>query len=355
MLSPAAPNAGQITIALDAMGGDHAPASIIGGAHLVHEADPHVQFLLFGDENRLHPVLNRYRSLKDRARIIHTDKMIRGDERPSAALRASKDTSMRLAIESVTEGRADAVVSGGNTGALMAMARTCMKMLPGIHRPALASLFPAKNGNSSVMLDLGANVLVDAETLAQFAVLGGVFARALKNAAQPTIALLNVGTEDAKGPDHVRSAANILANVELPGRYVGFIEADRILTGEVDVIVSDGYAGNTALKAIEGTGMFFATSLRQTFTNDPLSMAGGLFAYMGLRRLKGKVDPRHYNGGVLLGLGGLCVKSHGGSDALGVSSAIRLAAALARHGYTRRVSEDINHLMHQDSFLSHGA
>lgn len=341
-----------VTIALDAMGGDHAPESVIAGAEIVHKEDPSVRFLIFGDEGKIFAQLGRHKSLKNSAKVMHCDKHVRDDEKPSVALRNSRGTGMRAAIEAVEQANADAVVSGGNTGALMALAKTTLKMLPGIHRPAIASLFPAFTGHPTVMLDLGANVLVDAETLTQFAVLGAVFAKSQRNISTPSVGLLNVGSEDTKGPDHVRSAAAILSQVTFPGRYHGFVEGDQLLMGAVDVVVCDGYAGNIALKTAEGAGRFTVAHFRKAMKSDPLALAGGVLAGFALRRFKKQVDPRLYNGGVFLGLNGLCIKSHGGSDGIGFASAIRLAVNLARHGYIGHVAEDINNLMSQESFLA---
>ncbi len=340
-----------VTISLDAMGGDVGPEVVIPGAAIISKEYPHAKFLLFGDKVQILEVLDQYKELKKRVEIIHTEKSIRSDERPSLALRSSKGTSMRMAIEAVHDGRAQAVVSAGNTGALMALAKVVLKPLPGIHRPAIASLMPTMKG-SIIMLDLGANTLVDAENLAQFAVLGAVFSKINKNIDVPSVGLLNVGTEDTKGPDHVRSAANILTNVDFPGRYYGFVEGTDITKGTVDVVVCDGYAGNIALKTIEGMGMFSKHSFKKALGSDPLAKLGSLLAFFALKRFKKTMDPRLYNGGVFLGLNGLCVKSHGGTDALGFSTAIRRAINLSDHGYIKRVSEEINHLMSQDSFLS---
>ena len=332
------------------MGGDHGPESSIPGAAMVLQDFPHIRFLIYGDENRVVPLLNRHKDLKAASRFIHTDKLIRSDDKPSAALRASKDSSMRLAIEAVETKQAQAVVSSGNTGALMALAKMVLKPVPGIHRPAIASVFPAMKG-STIVLDLGANVLVDAENLAQFALLGAVFAKA-RGVAVPSVGLLNVGTEEMKGPDHVRGAAAILSNVDFPGRYFGFVEGDDITSGRVDVVVCDGYAGNIALKAVEGVGRLTGHHFKEALTSDPLAIIGSALSYFALKRFKRRVDPRAYNGGVFLGLNGLCIKSHGGSDAFSFSSAVRLAAELAGHGYIQQVADDINHLMSQESFLA---
>ena len=343
----------QIIIALDAMGGDHGPESVIPGAALVQRKLPDIAFLIFGNEHRIQPILSRYPELKAVSRVVHTDNAVRDDDKPSAALRAGKGSSMRLAIEAVQAGEANAVVSAGNTGALMAMAKIVLRTLPGIHRPAIASVWPAINGDT-VMLDLGANVLVDAENLVQFAVLGAVFAKAHKGIAVPTVGLLNVGSEETKGPDHVRAADSILSRVDFPGRYRGFVEGNDITSGVVDVVVCDGYAGNIALKTAEGVGKMVGHYFRNALRSDPLAILGGFLAFFTLRRLKRVIDPRLYNGGVFLGLNGICVKSHGGTDPLGFSSAVFLAAELARHGYIQKVGDDITHLMSQDSFLTEG-
>ncbi len=336
------------------MGGDHGVDAVIPGAAQVLKKNPKTKFLIFGDENRIRPVLSRFKALEKAATIHHTDKMVRDDDKPSAALRSGKGSSMRLAIEAVQKGEADAVVSGGNTGALMAMAKIILKTLPGIHRPAIASVFPGIQGQT-IMLDLGANVLVDAENLAQFAVLGAVFAKAHKKISTPSVGLLNVGSEESKGPDHVRGAAAILSNVDFPGHYHGFVEGDDITKGVVDVIVTDGYAGNIALKAAEGVGKMTGHFFKQSVMSDPFSLLGSALSFMAFRRFKKKVDPRVYNGGVFLGLNGICIKSHGGSDAVGFASALTLAVELVKHGYIKQVAHDIGHLMSQETFLSEGA
>ena len=342
----------QITIAIDAMGGDFGPESAIPGTALVHDDHPYVHYQFFGDERVINPLLDKHPSLKRVSSVMHTDKMVKNDDKPSVALRASKDTSMRLAIEAVETGRARAVVSSGNTGALMALAKMVLKPLPGIHRPAIAGVFPSVKNDDVIVLDLGANVLVDAENLVQFAVLGAIFAKAHKNVSVPTVGLLNVGSEAMKGPDHVRGAAEILSHVDFPGQYQGFVEGNDITAGVVDVIVTDGYAGNIALKTAEGVSKLSGHFFRDAIKSDPLAILGGLLAFFALKRFKKHVDPRLYNGGVFLGLNGICVKSHGGSDAVGFSSALRLSVELAKHDYIQSVVDDINHLMSQDSFLS---
>ncbi len=353
MSETTSPNIESVCIAVDAMGGDFGPSEVIPALDLVVKGRPDVFFLVYGDEDRITPYLSKYETLKGRVTLIHTDKMIENDAKPSLVLRSSKGSSMRMAIEAVKDGKAHAVVSAGNTGALMAMAKIVLKTVPGIHRPAIASVMPGVNG-TSVMLDLGANVLVDADTLVQFAVLGSIFARAYKKISRPSVGLLNVGSEDTKGPDHVRAAGTILSRIEFPGTYKGFVEGDDITKGVVDVIVCDGYAGNIALKTAEGVGKMMKQYITQSFSSNPLAMIGGVFAYYSLRSLKKKLDPRLYNGGVFLGLNGLCIKSHGGADALGFSSAVIMAVRLARQGYIDQVANDISHLTEQETLLNQG-
>lgn len=340
-----------ITLAVDAMGGDHGVGASIPGLHLFYENNKDIKFLIYGDEKQIHPILARHPDIKNASILIHTERKIAGDEKPSIALRNSKDTSMRLAIEAVETGRADAVVSSGNTGALMALSKMILKPLPGIHRPALASVMPGIHGQT-IMLDLGANVLVDAENLVQFAVMGAAFARAYKSVGNPSVGLLNVGSEDMKGPDHVRHAGAMLGKIRFQGRYHGFVEGNDITRGTVDVIVTDGYAGNIALKTVEGVGAMTGHFFKQSILSDPLSILGSMLAFFAFRRFKRKVDPRLYNGGVFLGLNGICVKSHGGSDATGFSTALSLATRLARENYIAHVRDDIAALLSQDSFVT---
>jgi phosphate acyltransferase len=340
-----------ITIAIDAMGGDFGPQSAIPGAALSLKARPDLSFLIFGNERVVAPLLAREPALKSVSTIIHTELAISGDEKPSVALRSSKGTSMRMAIEAVEAGQAQGVVSSGNTGALMALARVVLKSIEGIHRPALASTFPAINGQT-VMLDLGANVLVDAENLVQFAVMGAVFARAIKKIENPTVGLLNVGSEDMKGPDHVRAAASVLSQIELPGIYKGFVEGNDITLGTVDVVVSDGYAGNISLKAIEGVGKMANVFFKQYLSENALSVMGALLAYGSLKKMKTRMDPRRYNGGVFLGLNGICVKSHGGADALAFSTAVNMAVDLADLECTQKIAGEIGALMKHESFIA---
>lgn len=343
----------EITIAIDAMGGDFGPSEVIPALSKVLDGRPYVSFLIFGDETKITPYLNRYSSLKKRSTVHHTDKKIQNGDKPSSALRASKGSGMRLAIEAVKEGKAQAIVSAGNTGALMAMAKTVLRTVPGIRRPALASLMPGIKGDT-IVLDLGANVLVDGEALVQFAILGSIFARAQKKIDRPSVGLLNVGSEEMKGPDHVRAAAQVLSRIDFPGAYKGFVEGDDIGKGSVDVIVTDGYAGNIALKTAEGMGTLSKHYFTQSVTSSPLGIIAGIFAFFSLRHLKNRIDPRRYNGGVFLGLNGLCIKSHGGADSLAFSHAVTMAVRLARLGYVDHTIKEIAHLTEQEEIITLG-
>lgn len=329
-----------ICIALDAMGGDHAPDMVVRGADLARQRHPHVRFLLFGIEGRLKPLVERLPALAQVAEIRHAEDVIRGEDKPSVALRAGRASSMRLAIDAVRDGSAAAVVSAGNTGALMAMAKFVLKTMPGIERPAIASYFPTLRGES-VMLDLGANVSCDASNLCQFAVMGNVFARTVLGVLEPSVALLNIGSEDQKGSDVLREANALLREAKLPGTYAGFVEGNDIVSGKVDVIVTDGFTGNVALKAIEGTTKLYSDFLRQAFRSSWTAGIGYVLARPSLNKLRVRTDPRRYNGAMLLGLNGIAVKSHGGTDAFGFSNAIGVAVDMLQHGFLEKIRQDL--------------
>ncbi|HKO06144.1 MAG TPA: phosphate acyltransferase PlsX, partial [Alphaproteobacteria bacterium] len=313
-----------LTIALDAMGGDNAPKVVVRGVALARIRHPQVRYLLFGDERRVAPLIRRKPKLRKIISLVHTDKVVPGDMKPSLALRQGRGSSMWASIEAVHDGRAAAVVSAGNTGALMAMAKTILGTLPGIDRPAIAAYFPTLRGES-VMLDLGANVECDANNLVQFAVMGEVFARTVLGLQQPTIGLLNVGEEPVKGRDAVKAASAILRDSRLPIRFEGFVEGDDIAAGSVDVVVTDGFTGNIALKTAEGTARLLREFVRQAFKSSLLARVGFLMARSALRKMHVRTDPRRYNGAMFLGLNGIAVKSHGGTDALGFANAIGVA------------------------------
>ena len=341
----------QQTIALDAMGGDFGPGVVVPAAALaLQELGDGVKFIFFGDRDTIRPFLADEPTLKAVSDICHTDQVITNDEKPSAALRR-KDTSMRLAIDAVKAGEAQSIVSAGNTGALMATAKLVLRCLPGINRPAIASVMPTREADT-IMLDLGANLDCDAEMLVQFAVLGAVYARAVKGMDNPTVGILNVGSEDVKGPDHVRAAAAILAEVDFPGTFRGFVEGDDIAGGAVDVVVTDGFTGNIALKVAEGVGKLTSHYMKEAFMSSLLAKLGGLLASGAIKRVKKRMDPRFYNGGMFLGLDGICVKSHGGMDAYGFSRAILVAAHLVDQGYNKRVAHEIAQITEQEEELA---
>src|SRR5882724_11194711 len=266
------------------MGGDQAPRMVLKGADKSLKRYPQADFLLFGDEARITPLLAKMPRLTARARINHTTEFVTNEAKPSVALRTGRRSSMRLAIDAVADGRADGIVSAGNTGALMAMAKFALKMLPGIDRPAIASFFPTQRGES-VMLDLGANVECDAENLVQFALMGDVFARTVLGLVEPTVGLLNVGAEDLKGNDAVREASARLRMAMSPIRFYGFVEGDDITAGTVDVVVTDGFTGNVAVKTAEGTAKLFSEFLEAAFRHSLSARIGYLFARGALRKI----------------------------------------------------------------------
>ncbi|HNB27446.1 MAG TPA: phosphate acyltransferase PlsX [Alphaproteobacteria bacterium] len=333
-----------LAISLDAMGGDNAPDMVIRGADIARQRFPNVHFLFFGDERRIQPMIDKLPALKAVSSIRHAETEVKMDDKPSQALRAGRGSSMRLAIDAVQNGDAAAIVSAGNTGALMAMAKFVLKTLPGIDRPAIASFFPTIR-SESVMLDLGANVQCDASNLVQFAVMGNVFARTVLGVREPSTGLLNVGTEEMKGHEEVRVAAQILREAQLPGSFHGFIEGDDIARGTVDVVVTDGFTGNIALKTIEGTVKLYGAFLRQSFKSSWLAGLGYLLARPALNALRARVDPRRYNGAIFMGLNGICIKSHGGTDAFGFANAIGVAVDMVANGAIEKMKQDFAQVM----------
>jgi phosphate acyltransferase len=332
-----------ITIALDAMGGDAAPGIVLKGADIAGQRYPGVDYLIFGAEEMVRPLLAKLPTLSDRTTLIHTSEVVADDTKPSAALRSGRGSSMRLAIDAVADGRAAGVVSAGNTGALMAMAKFVLKMLPGIDRPAIASFFPTQRGES-VMLDLGANIECDAENLVQFALMGDVFARTVLGLIEPTVGLLNVGEEDLKGNDAVRSASARLRLAVTPTRFYGFVEGDDIAAGTVDVVVTDGFTGNVAVKTAEGTAKLFTEFLEAAFRHSLSARIGYFFARGALRKLRMRCDPRRYNGAMLLGLNGIAVKSHGSTDAFGFANAIGVAIDMKVNGFLDKIRVELARL-----------
>jgi len=341
-----------LVIALDGMGGDHAPQIVVEGADIARRRYPGARFIIFGDETAIRPLLGRYPGLESVLDIRHTPDRVKADDKPALALRQGRQSSMRLAIDAVAAGEADCVVSAGNTGALMAMAKFSLKVLPGIHRPAIATYMPTRvAGHGTVMLDLGANAECDPKNLLEFAVLGSVFSRAVFKREKPRIGLLNIGSEAMKGSELVRASAELFASAKLPGEYVGFAEGDDIATGHFDVIVTDGFTGNVTLKSIEGTARLIKHMMKEAFKSSIwvkigllLSLPGMLISYPALKNFSKRIDPRYYNGASLLGLKGLCIKSHGGTDGIGFANAIGVAADLAINRFTEKVEAELERL-----------
>ncbi|MGQ0443655.1 MAG: phosphate acyltransferase PlsX [Beijerinckiaceae bacterium] len=329
-----------VRIALDAMGGDHGPEVIVAGAACALRRRPDMKFLFFGDAARIRPLLDAEPGLSGVSALHHTDISVRMDAKPSQALRAGRRTSsMWLAIEAVKKNEADVAVSAGNTGALMAMAKICLQMMPGIGRPAIAAIWPTVRGKS-IVLDLGATIGADARHLIELAVMGSAMARIVLSIERPTVGLLNIGVEEVKGIDEVKTASRLLREISLPNLgYHGFVEGDDIGKGTVDVVVTEGFAGNIALKTAEGTASQMAQYLREAVGRDFFSKIGYLLARQAFAALKAKMDPRNVNGGVVLGLNGVVIKSHGGSDATGTANAVEIGYAMARHELLRKIRD----------------
>lgn len=329
-----------VTIAIDAMGGDNAPDVVVRGAAISVAERPDIKILFFGDEEKLSPLIERESALKGRSELIHTSEVITADMKPSAALRGSKSSSMRLAIEAVKDGRADAVVSAGNTGAYMALSKILLRMLDGIDRPAIASVLPSLSGEV-VMLDLGANVECSPENLVQFALMGEVFARFVLNKENPSVGLLNVGVEKLKGNPTIREAHEFLKSNNVVPNLYGFVEGDDIAKGTVDVLVTDGFTGNVALKSIEGTVRLVTGHLRKALKKSWLTrLVSPLFLPI-LQSLRQRLDPRRYNGAIFLGLNGISVKSHGSTDAFGFSHAVGVAVDIVNNQVNDRICAEL--------------
>jgi glycerol-3-phosphate acyltransferase PlsX len=333
----------KIRIALDAMGGDVGAAVVIPGAAIALARRPDSEFLLFGDHARIEAELARHPELKAASRVIHTDVAVSMHDKPSQALRRGRKTSsMWLAIDAVKKGDADVAVSAGNTGALMAMARFCLRTLRGIDRPAIAAVWPTTRGDS-VVLDLGATIGGDAHHLVALAVMGGAMASVLFDIERPTVGLLNIGVEEIKGREEIREAAELLRAMNLPQLdYIGFVEGDGIGKGTADVIVAEGFSGNIALKAAEGTARQINQFLRAALSRTWRARIGYLLAKDAFRALRDKLDPNKSNGGVLLGLNGIVVKSHGGTDAEGFAYAIDVGYEMVRYDLLIKINEMLN-------------
>jgi glycerol-3-phosphate acyltransferase PlsX len=330
-------------IAVDAMGGDVGVRVMVEGAALARRQHEQFKFLLVGDESAIKTVLDAHPNLRAASEILHAPDVVGGAEKPTQALRRARTTSMGLAIEAVKSGEAGAAISAGNTGALMAMAKVALRTMTGIDRPALAALVPTLGDHDLVMLDLGANTECDARNLVQFAIMGAAYARVVHGLAEPRVRLLNIGTEEIKGTDELREAAAMLkqAGEALAFRFDGFTEADKISRGDVDVVVTDGFTGNIALKAMEGAARFVADLLRRSFSSSLRSKFGFLISKPATELLKHHLDPNNHNGAVFLGLNGVVVKSHGNASALGVSHAVAVTARLLTERLTERIATDL--------------
>ena len=329
-------------IAVDAMGGDTGPVTMLAGVALASERMPDLTFQLVGDEDAVRTALDPYPALKSRVSIVHAPEVITGEDRPSQAIRRAKTTSMGITIDLVKQKLVGAAVSGGNTGALMAMSKLALRTMPGINRPALAALLPTLGENDVVMLDLGANTECDARNLVEFAVMGAAYARAAMDLPNPRVSLLNIGSENMKGTGEIRDAAQVLRDATyLAIDFRGFIEGDKLSRGETDVIVCDGFSGNIALKTIEGTARFVTDLLRRAFTSSIRSKFGFLVSRPATELLRHHLDPNNHNGAVFLGLNGVVVKSHGSASEKGVANAIRVAARLAADNITQTITHDL--------------
>ena len=338
---PDARSDGRTLISVDAMGGDEGPAAVVAGCSLSAKINPDIAFVLHGDEAQLAPLVAKYPELKHRCDLRHTTEVVSMEDKPSQVVRTGKATSMWSTIESVRSGEAAVAVSCGNTGALMAISMIRLRKLPGVNRPAIAVLYPSSNKQGfNVMLDVGADIRADAEDLLRFALMGASYARNGMDLARPRVGLLNVGTEEHKGRSELKDAYDLIRDHEadVGFDFVGFVEGGDISGDAADVIVTDGFTGNVAIKTGEGTASLIGKRLREAFSYSILSRLASLLAYTSLVRLRAKIDPRRVNGGVFLGLNGTVVKSHGAADALGISAAIKLAAQLSENKFNDKLA-----------------
>jgi glycerol-3-phosphate acyltransferase PlsX len=330
-------------ISIDAMGGDFGPPVIVAG--LAGEVDAWrakgVRFLLHGDQAQIEAELARKPAARELCEIQHADKVIASDEKPAQAVRRSKGSSLYNAVEAIRDGKAHAAVSGGNSGALMAISKLILRMAADLERPAFVVSWPSAVGVTSV-LDVGANIDCDAERLVEFAIMGAAFHRALHDTKAPSVGLLNVGEEEQKGHEEVREAHQLLRDGHFVANYRGFVEGNDLSSGVVDVVVTDGFTGNVALKTAEGTARFINNEMREAFRASPFGRIGALLAQSSLRRLRARIQPDA--GGPLLGLNGIVVKAHGGADAKGFASAVRVAVELAQSDYVSEIRRNLEHL-----------
>ncbi|HMQ40915.1 MAG TPA: phosphate acyltransferase PlsX [Paracoccus sp. (in: a-proteobacteria)] len=332
---------GGVVISVDAMGGDHGPSAIVAGIARSAEKNPDIRFIVHGPEAELSRLIARKRDLAGRCEIRDAADVVTMDDKPGQVIRNAKGTSMWSAVESVRAGEASIAVSCGNTGALMALSMIRLRKLPGVNRPAIACLWPSRNPQGfNVMLDCGADIRADATDLLQYALMGASYARNGLGVERPRVGLLNVGTEEHKGRAELKQAHELIGAAQDTGGfdYVGFVEGGDLPSSRTDVIVTDGFTGNVALKTGEGTAKLVSDFLKEAFANSIMSKIAALLAMTSLKRLQKRIDPRRVNGGVFLGLNGMVVKSHGSADATGVSAAIKLAFQLAQSGFQDRLA-----------------
>ncbi len=323
------------------MGGDRAPQIVIEGADIIASTNFDVHFLFFGDEEKMIPIIQNCRNLKERYTIIHTKDVVSSDEKPSIALRRCTNSSMRLAIDSVKDKKSDVVISAGNTGALMAIAKVVLRPLDSIDRPAIVTSIPNQKKKGTVLLDMGANIECSAQVLYQFAIMGHAFARVVLQIENPKIGILNVGSEELKGHEEVKAAAALLKESHLKDDFHGYVEGDDIAKGTVDVVVTDGFSGNITLKAIEGAVKLVAGLIKEGFMASIFSKLGYLFAGPSIAKITKVVDPRMHNGAMLVGLNGVVVKSHGSTDRVGFANAIKVAISLLENKINEQIIEEI--------------
>ncbi len=336
--------ADSLVLSVDGMGGDSAPDIVVEGIDIAVRERPGLRFQIHGDADRIGALLERFPRAKAASELVAAERAIGMEIKPSQALRQGKGSSLWNAVAAVEEGRAHAVVSAGNTGAYMAIAMFRLRTMAGVHRPALAARWPAANGGFVVMLDVGANVQADGEQLVEFAIMGEAFQRAVSGKAKPSVALLNVGAEDLKGHEEIRSAAKLVRDAGVDIDFQGFVEGDDISKGTVDVVVTDGFTGNIAIKTGEGTARLVGQLLREALTSSLMAKLGAAIAYPALARLRKRMDPGSFNGAVFLGLNGLVVKSHGSANGPGFASALEVAAKLATSHYREEIADNLARL-----------
>ena len=331
-----------LVISVDAMGGDNSPRIVVEGINIAHKNNPDIKFLLFGDEIKVSEEMKKFPRLREYCTLIHATEVVKNEDKPSQVIR-NKNTSMYMAIDAVRKGDAKAIISAGNTGALMAISKMILKTIQRIHRPAICTNIPHKNG-MCVMLDLGANTECSAVNLAEFAIIGNILARHTLGIERPRIALLNIGAEEMKGREEIHQAAKMIKNTHLDLNFIGYIEPHQIAEGYADVIVSDGFTGNIALKTMEGTAKLVSGLVKDSIKKSIVAKIGLPFLLPVVFTLKKKMDPRKYNGAMFVGLNGLSVKSHGGTDSLGYSYAIDNAAKLVRQDFVQTIRDEVEHV-----------